>query len=446
MSSSEPAAEDVASVARVLDEAAAGSSALYELEAGILDHVRNVDADDSSPRAVLLRDAHVAFRFVLDVAPDKKAEFLPEWIVADENHPPLPADQPQDVVARWRLIRESASNPMIKARLGHVALASGRVQGRDRVELAEAVIGDYLVFTASALPTEIEETTEAAVVLDRVDAARAAAGIARQFGRMELRGAALDDLARQADELLSPGRRRSPGAVLRLTEYLVHHRDEGDRVDRLLERAADAYAMDVHNLDHVLEQQIARAGSNATVRGQLYERRVQAWLDAADCADPLVGTMHRQTAVEHAEASGNPDLRKRAVAALQVGAHAEMDMVGLRAGIIRNESEIAHVLSPILEAPTWHDALDQWAVFGPPTGNAASNREFVAHQMAHSISALFSQTTFGGDNLPRFTATTDDERAEYLLARHELLNLEMSQYLSFEGLARIGQAALVADP
>lgn len=53
------------------------------------------------------------------------------------------------------------------------------------------------------------------------------------------------------------------------------------------------------------------------------------------------------------------------------------------------------------------------------------------------FSSLFPRTQMGGDNLPRFTATTDEENFEYRLVKNESLFLQLQAPVVLEGLIRI---------
>ena len=57
---------------------------------------------------------------------------------------------------------------------------------------------------------------------------------------------------------------------------------------------------------------------------------------------------------------------------------------------------------------------------GPLSGRVERNRGLVQMlQAEHPLAALFPVQLIGPDKLPYFTVTTDEERFEYDLARHE---------------------------
>lgn len=95
------------------------------------------------------------------------------------------------------------------------------------------------------------------------------------------------------------------------------------------------------------------------------------------------------------------------------------------------------MVRPVVDAPTWTEALNAFATLGPPTGDVTENRRTVQHDAQHfGISKLFPVTQYGSDGLPRFTATSDEERTEYELTRQETFQLQFQQAFVAEALLR----------
>ncbi|MGH8349552.1 MAG: hypothetical protein ACRES5_23780, partial [Pseudomonas sp.] len=100
--------------------------------------------------------------------------------------------------------------------------------------------------------------------------------------------------------------------------------------------------------------------------------------------------------------------------------------------------QLDQLIRPIIDAPTWQEAPREFAHLGPATGDADDNRQAARQQeQDFPLSRLFPPTQPGGDNLPRFTATTDEEIFEYRLVKNESLFLQLQAPIVLEALARI---------
>lgn len=430
----DPRKEALAAAAAELDAVAARSDGFHELDDAVRAAVRAATGstdgtDEDRPELPWFQDALDAVAYRLRVG-DRNTDFEPFMILADGTTDPVRVpDQPDDRIGGWARLHAATTHQALRARLAHLVVHADRVvTGKARVDLADAAAADYL-----ATPTDW------GMGLDHADALLAAAGLAKQFGLRARRDEALRAITRAARLELDQDQ---PGAgmVLGLTHYLVLQNDAPPAVDDLLIAARETWAANVHNLDDVIAQQIVRAGPDPVRKAALTAERVQAWLDAAAADGGVRRAVFLQTAVQHAAASGDAALRRTATERLQELTLDDLGMTSFRTGLILRGEQVADAIRPITDATGWQDALDRWALTGPPTGDAAENRKAADEHVKTSISAIFPHVMYGGDGLPRFEPKTDDERADYFLTQQETLHLQLKSQLVTEALLRIPAA------
>ncbi|MGH8996622.1 MAG: hypothetical protein ACRDYB_11410 [Acidimicrobiales bacterium] len=92
-----------------------------------------------------------------------------------------------------------------------------------------------------------------------------------------------------------------------------------------------------------------------------------------------------------------------------------------------------------LEQPSWREALLLLIANAPPTGKLERNRANAEEMVQIApFAATLPATLLGGDGLPRFTAATDEDKAELRLIRCELSQLQVLGSFVIEILDRIG--------
>lgn len=417
-------------VARLLDDSARSAQGLYDLDSAPQALLRQASAGgvpDDAPGVLLLRAAHDAITYRLAFDEDGRSTVEPYLHLPDgETRPPKAETQPNEVVDQWRTLRDATASPIWRSRLGHLLVASGRIAGKDKIEVAAETITDYL-----AVPTTLSQG------LDRVDALRAALSLSRQFGRADQRAAVYEAILDQARATLA-AEPDSAGVVLQLTKALVNDKDAPGDTDAVLADARAAYSGDVDRTDDVLEQQMIRARGDDTRRADLWRQRVRAWLDAANACRDVRRAHYLQVAVQHANRSGDKALRQEATARLQELTLTDLGLQGIQVAMVLRQEDIASAVRPVTDATTWADALDAFATLGPPTGDADSNRKTVdQHAQQFVLSKLFPVTQYGSDGLPRWNATSDDERREYDLTQHEAFQLQFQRRFVAEALLRL---------
>jgi hypothetical protein len=415
--------------ARVLERTAVDAKGFIDLEGQLRDLLGRIRTQPDVPADAeglrLLHAALDAISYML-AFDGQRAMYDPQLEFADGTTVPIRLTaQPDETVARWLQLANAVEHPGWRSRLAHLVVLAERVAtGRARVDMARLGVTAYV-----DVPIGWGEG------MDTVDSLRAAASLARQLGLGALKPLVLrraEAVART--ELAQP--RPAPGILLNLTQLLVDQRDAGPGVEELLDNCRRVYAHDAHLSDQVIELQISRARSDAEQSGQLRRERVTNWLDAADRSTGVIRAIHLEQAIQCAADAGDRALRQEATARLQQMTLADLELQSIRTSMIRRREQITAAVRPVTDADGWQQALDRFAVLGPPTGRAQENGEAVA-RTANSMSAIIPMRQFGGDGLLRFTATTDAERSDYRLAQHELFHLRFHAPLIVEALLRL---------
>lgn len=419
---------EAALIAGVLDDIASRADGAWSLE----DQVRTLAGSlhgaglaEDSPGGLLVSSARDAASYRLRFS-DGRTSFVPFLTLADgTTEPPHLEAQPPEAVSRWKALLLEVTSALWRSRLCHLLVASDCLVGRERVDVADTAVLSYL----SIGP-------EWGQGLDGLDALHAALGLTKQFGLSDRRAEVFSALIVATEAALKEPEPKA-GIVLGLTRTLVDQKDSPGDVDALLERARSVFVHDPHHLDHVFAQQLVRAAADPMRQSAIWRDRVEAWLEAAERDEGMRRAIFLQTAVEHAVASGDRQLRQRATVRMQAVTLDELGLQGIETGMVLRGEDIARAVRPVTDARDWRSALLAFAAIGPPTGDAAANRRIVEDQAAEFVfSAIFPMSRIGGDGLIRFTATTDEERAEYRLSQHEIFNLQMQAPLVAEALLR----------
>jgi hypothetical protein len=135
-------------VARLLDDSVLSAEGLHDLESAtrsLLHQASDGSVPEDSPGLLLLRAAHDAITYHLVFDEDGRCTVEPYLHLPDgETRPPRVEAQPEEVVDRWRTLHDASTSPIWRSRLGHLLVASGRITGRDKVDVAAQTISDYL--------------------------------------------------------------------------------------------------------------------------------------------------------------------------------------------------------------------------------------------------------------------------------------------------------------
>ncbi len=414
-------------VARALDDIAAASSGMWFVQDELSQLVASLQAAGlamDTPGALLLVAASDAATYRLNFS-GGRTSFDPYLFFPDTTEPKHVEAQPADVVSRWKSLLPIVTKAVWRSRFAHLLVAADQLVGAERVALADVALTAYL-----------DIDPDWGDGLDGVDAMRAALGLARQFRLTDRRTQVVAVMVRAAQKALE-AHDPAVGTVLALTESLVDLRDHAPpEVDGLLDAARVSFAGDPHVIDQVFVQQIARAGVDLVRRGAVCYDRVQAWLDAAEQEKGVRRAFFLQTAVKHAVASGDSQLRRHATSRMQSSTFEQLELVRVRTGVVLRGEDIAQRLRMVTDAPDWESALAAFARMGPPTGDVVANRRLVEN-LAGWTSSVIPRDLYGRDGLLRFTARTEEELVEYNLSRQEMHALALQGPLIGEALLRL---------
>lgn len=387
----------------------------------------SADEHSPSPNGQIVADLRDAMHYMI-ATDDGRVTFTPRYVFATGGTDPVVVtSQPATVLSSWREGFAQLNLPMWRARLGHLLLEAGDVpSGRELRRHVEDVVEAYLR-TAG----EVNEG------LDKVEAIRAAAGLARGYGLKERRHQALSEM-RDVGLQEAQAQEPVPGVLLRCTAFLVAQGDVPvDVTSAVLDKAREIWQHDIHYLDEVIEQQIKLHKKDATRRAELAAERVNSWLSAAAATEGLRRSFFLQNAIKLAGDSGDADLRALATARLQKMQAEDLQMRGISTTVLMREDQVAKHVRPVFETTDWRESLDRLARFGPPTGRAAAHQAAARARLRTSVSMIFPAVLIGGDGLPRWTANTDEERLEYEAARNATFQLQFDGQQIAEALLRI---------
>ena len=353
---------------------------------------------------------------------DGASDFVPMLGFEDGSSYPPPADQiPVEMSSYWEEVASLVSHPVPKARLSHLLVEADP----DRAHMhAKAAAVAYV----EAFPLLEEE-------LDQLQALEVAERLSNRFNFRDVASGLADPLHELVTSVLD-GEEQKPGVSIPAMELL--NRMDDERVDALLVAAREKYHGDAHNLEGVLAIQRRRAGGEEE-RRTLDEERVRAWMAEAENAEPLVRLIHLETAARLAEQLGLKKLKGEAVALLQAISPEDVPLAH-----ITSEVEIpAAAVEDYFEAfiaghDTWKDSFLSLVLYQPPTGTLEENEAALIDSAREApLHDLLPKVKLGGDKLPRFRASNDEERKDEKLAEQESFRLQTMTPLRAEALERI---------
>jgi hypothetical protein len=362
--------------------------------------------------------------------------FGPIGQVGDIVNPPLIKDMPVWTKATWELCAERVAAPVARARLHDLCfvarLGNGREQARAAIE-AYVELGDLYPMADGI------EVNRLQVALGATHALARALDLARVTGQ--------DDLALVVIGKLIAATRCSlddpvagAGVVLGFLDPLVHDRARLAEVDDLLARARGRYENDLWNTLSTIELELMRPGVTDEEREHLHRDEVLSLMKGADEAPPMNAIMHLQDAAQRAQNHNLADLFEQIAIRLQ-------SFNGQDVGLVRHEVKIEippeaveSFITQFVGTPSWQEALVGLVSVNPASGHIVENQSEVAALPAISpLVSMLAVTSLDSNNLPKFTATSDAEKAEYHLAEAEVRRLQMYGPIHVEILRRVAE-------
>lgn len=329
----------------------------------------------------------------------------------------------------WLAVADRVASPLARARLNDLCFETRTGHVGDR---ALAAATAYLEMSATD-PYVLDDAARPGALMGRVvwlSRALTLAGLRRddELGRSvvdAILAATRESLARPAPE---------PGVTLGLIEALVEDEPEIVEVDQLLDQARKIYVDDGFKTSDTIDLQMRRAGLDDERRAVLQRELVLSWIAQAERSEPILRMVHLETAVRLARDYGIGDLVEQITADLQAIRIDDLGLVKQSFEISIPADDVEKYLAWFTDASTWQEALLR-LIASPPSGQVESNREYVAKHGA--LLSLFPHTKLGGDGLPRFTVTSEQDRKEQLLVECEMTNARTQALFLQKALQRI---------
>ena len=418
---------DLAAVATELDRAASAAADANDIP-------RLVELPDG-PSA--LRDVTQAFEYTARIPSDPGDRYFgPMFGPPGPSQIPPAFDQlSPESVGLWRAVADLVAVPLARARLKDICFESRWGNGRDN---ARAAIEAYLQVAARE-PSGFDEGQRIRVNLAQVHSFERAIDLARRTNQTDLADQALAAIGAAADSALKDNA-LGAGVVLGLIETLVDGRAEPVALEPLLERARTRYEGDLFGIVHTIDLQLKVPGIDEARRTLLWREIALAWMAEAVITEGAVRMAHLETAVQVARDHGITDVADEATAKMQAMGVDELGLVRRSYTISIPADQVEQFLATFTNASSWQEALLLIVATGPPSGLTDMNR--AAAQQAAVIAPLrasIPHVRVGGDGLPRFVVSTEEEKADWLLTEQETTQIRVAAPIYDDALKRIWQ-------
>lgn len=417
----------VAELAALLDAAAAEAVDPHEVP----ERLRLTEDDKKGPLGAVA----MAFQYSAGYRGKEDSAFFGSMLEMTTGHryPPALKDVSPETAALWAAVGEHVVAPLARARLNDLCFegrwSNGGKSGRRAVDA-------YLTFAGDEAEAR-DDLLAARGSLARAGALRRALSLARKLRDGALAEQAVTAIVAAADTSLS-SERPAPGVALALIEALVDDRADMPAVDDLLSRARVVYQHNIWLEAHVIDLQQRRVRQDPQARVRLQREAVTAWIREADKNQGLIRMKHLETAVKMARDYGLTDLLEEATVRLQTVRTEDLGLKSSRLEVAIPADVMEQYFAVFTNAPSWQEALTVLVVNDPPSGNTASNRQRAEEvREVAPLRSVLPTTRLGGDGLPRFTASNDEERAEWRLAEQETFLLSLQAGHVAEVLRRI---------
>ena len=402
-----------------IEDAAVNAIELYQL-------VGNLRLGDDD-RDALIGKIAVAFSYVERTSGETGVDHFGPY--------PFPvSDVPPDLSELWTAAADQVKAPIARARLNDLCFVGG---WGSRGAGARAAIDARLQAAAELAPSAMANERPL-VEFARLGHLARALSLARSVSDSERAERAVEEILAAIDHSFD---QPDPelGITLGYIEILVGDAKGNHDVSALLNRARQLCAGDFHSTTETIKLQLQQRGLGDASRTVLHRELVTNRLDQADAEqEGLVKLVHLRDAAQLAIRYHQDDLRNQATSRLQEIGIEDIDLKESSFEYKIPQEQIDAHVAQFTGQPSWQQALLRLISAEPPSGITAENRERVAHQAKIApLSALLPRVQIGGDGLPRFTATTDDEREEYALVSHEMFRAQFIGVFLPEILTRI---------
>jgi hypothetical protein len=419
--------------ARLVDLAYAAATRRWDVP----DHLRAQAAGLTlEPETPLVRELALAACYDLRLDHGGKAgcTLCPRTDTEVFAWPPRIAEVPPDAVALWRDVADRVSHPAARARFNDLLFERRDGIGRDRAVAAGTA------YLAAARSRQRADLDVAAFLVRAWD-------LARRVGAWALLADSCSELIKRADAEMS-GSPAAPGVVLPMLAAVAAKPARGQvkqapetipdpaDVGRLLDMAFAIFK------DGYLASQIAslmrgRTDDPAEI-AEIDRREVTAYLDEAGASNGMAKQSHLQNAISISRARGLTDLAKQATAQLQAIPVKDLGLKRSSSSIRVPRDQIERFLDGFTASTDWRDGLGFFIQTGCPLGELARLRQEERDIAKVTVfGSLITRTILGADGLPRWTATSADDRQAERLATCARIRAENQGRILAEGLQRM---------
>ncbi|GAA1910642.1 hypothetical protein GCM10009737_10100 [Nocardioides lentus] len=232
------------------------------------------------------------------------------------------------------------------------------------------------------------------------------------------------------------------GDILLLIRLLTRGRRTLASAQALTLKALIESAVDKHRdrddvVDALVAQLLLLEPSRAT---ELNRLRVQVRLDlAASQSRGGVRMIHLERAASLARDFQIRDLHDEAIRQMQRASASDLDFQTFSTEGALQAEVIAAEIVRVSDGASWRDALTSWLKTGSPSGNAEANRSGARDVARSSLVSQLGMPTivYGRDGLPRWTASSEEDRREHELIRHEMFSVQFNGLILAQGLDAI---------
>jgi hypothetical protein len=356
--------------------------------------------------------------------------FGPKMEFGDQRYPPPLEALPEEMAATWQAAANLVTAPLAAGRLNDLCFEAGL---GDRGSRARKAIESYLA-AARELARGSGEESDNRRQYKRLSALSRARQLARAVGDEGLEQRAVAEIVQAAKSFVT----NDPREAVLFLGLLVNDARPAADVNTLLDKAREQLVGDAIGREEALRTQLRLSCADDATRQQLRCELVTAIAVQADAMEGIARVHHLERAISEARNAGLQEMVDELTLRMQaLSASGDLAMAAQEFGFTIQRDQVERWLNIYLSAPDWQQALLRLAA-APPSGNVEENRlEAEAQAKAHPLQWLFTRVVVGGDGLPRFTPSNDEELHNYQLTTYEMQKAQLQAVFLPELFTRI---------